>query len=273
MQADRHRSLKGKDTHMALSPDFRTYSGATRAAETAAVMDAGLRAYMLRVYNWMTSGLVLTGIVAYGIVAVPGIYDLFYPLTETPRGLMHVPGPLAYLAMFAPLAFVLVLSFGVNKLSTTAVQALFWGFCVAMGASITNIFKVYTGQSIAQVFFITAGTFAAMSLYGYTTRSDLTRFGSFLMMGLFGIIIASLVNIFLGSPMVAFAVSVIGVLVFVGLTAYDTQRIKNDYVQFAYAYGPDQAAKRSVFDSLQLLLNFINLFMLLLQLLGNRNSN
>jgi uncharacterized protein len=184
-----------------------------------------------------------------------------------------VPGPLAYVAMFAPLAFVLVLSFGVNKLSTTAVQGLFWAFCVAMGASITNIFQIYTGQSVTQVFFVTAGTFAAMSIYGYTTRSDLTKLGGFLMMGLFGIIIASLVNMFVGSGALQFAISVIGVLVFVGLTAYDTQRIKADFVQFAYAMGPQEAAKRAVFDSLQLLLNFINLFMLLLQLVGVRNNN
>jgi FtsH-binding integral membrane protein len=258
---------------MALSPDYRTYPGSTRAADTAAVLDAGLRAYMLRVYNWMTSGLLVTGIVAYGIASVPSIYELFYPMTETARGLRHVPGPLAYISMFAPLAFVLVLSFGVNKLSATTVQALFWAFCAAMGASITNIFQIYTGQSVTQVFFVTAGTFAAMSIYGYTTRSDLTKLGGFLMMGLFGIIIASLVNMFVGSGALQFAISVIGVLVFVGLTAYDTQRIKSDYVQFAYAAGPQEAAKRAVFDSLQLLLNFINLFLLLLQLVGVRNNN
>ncbi|MCW3473404.1 Bax inhibitor-1/YccA family protein [Limobrevibacterium gyesilva] len=257
---------------MALSPDYRTYTGATRAAETAAVLDAGLRAYMLRVYNWMASGLVLTGIVAYGIAST-GLFDLFYPLVMTPRGPAHVPGALAWISMFAPLAFVLVLSFGVNRLSTTAAQALYWAFCVAMGASLTNIFMIYTHDSIVRVFFISAGTFAAMSLYGYTTRADLTKMGSFLMMGLFGIIIASLVNMFLGSAGLQFAISVIGVLVFVGLTAYDTQRIKADYVQFAYAEGTEVAAKRSVYDSLQLLLNFINLFMLLLQLLGNRNSS
>jgi len=258
---------------MALSPDFRSYPGVGRAADTAAVLDAGLRAYMLRVYNWMTSGLVLTGIVAYGISNVPALYELFYPLQMTPVGPRNMPGVLAYVAMFAPLAFILVLSFGVNKLSKTAVQALFWAFCVAMGASITNIFKIYTGQSITQVFFVTAGTFAAMSIYGYTTRTDLTKFGAFLIMGLIGIIIAGLVNIFVGSSALSFAISVIGVFIFVGLTAYDTQRIKADYVQYAYAYGPDEAGKRSVFDSLTLLLNFINLFMLLLQLIGVRSSS
>jgi FtsH-binding integral membrane protein len=258
---------------MALSPDYRSYPGVGRAADTAAVLDAGLRAYMLRVYNWMTSGLVLTGIVAYGISSVPALYELFYPLQMTPVGPRNVPGVLAYVAMFSPLAFILVLTFGVNRLSKTAVQALFWAFCVAMGASITNIFKVYTGQSITQVFFVTAGTFAAMSIYGYTTRTDLTKMGSFLIMGLIGIIIAGLVNIFVGSSALHFAITVIGVFVFVGLTAYDTQRIKADYLQYAYAYGPEEAGKRSVFDSLSLLLNFINLFMLLLQLIGVRQNN
>jgi uncharacterized protein len=257
---------------MALSPDYRTYSATTGTAASAAILDTGLRAYMLRVYNWMTSGLVLTGIVAYAI-ANTSLLDLFWRTVETPRGIFHAPTALAYIAMFAPLVFVMVLSFGVNRLSTTAAQALYWAFCVAMGASLTNIFLVYAHQSIVQVFFITAATFAGMSIYGYTTRSDLTKMGSFLIMGLFGIILASLVNVFLGSTGLQFAISVIGVLVFVGLTAYDTQRIKADYVQTVYAYGPEMAAKRSVYDSLNLLLNFINLFMMLLSLLGNRNSN
>jgi FtsH-binding integral membrane protein len=256
---------------MALSPEYRTYPGA-RVEQSAAVLDAGLRAYMLRVYNWMASGLVLTGIVAF-LIANTSLINAFYPLVETPTGLRHVAGPLAWIAMISPLAFVLVLSFGVNRLSTRAVQALYWAFCVAMGASLTNIFLVYSGQSIVRVFFITAATFGAMSLWGYTTRTDLTRFGSFLMMGLIGIIIASLVNIFIGSAGLQFAVSIIGVLVFVGLTAYDTQRIKADYVQYSYEYGSEVAARRSVYDALSLLLNFINLFLLLLQLTGSRNSN
>ncbi|MBC7636856.1 MAG: Bax inhibitor-1/YccA family protein [Acetobacteraceae bacterium] len=258
---------------MAISPDFRTYTGASRASESAAALDAGLRSYMLRVYNWMASGLVLTGLVAYAIVAVPVLFNAFYPEVMTPRGLRHQPGALAYIAMFAPLAFMLVLNFGLNKLSPTAVQGLFWAFCATMGASMSSIFLVYVQSSIVQVFFITAGTFAAMSIYGYTTRSDLTRMGSFLMMGLFGILIASVVNIFLGSGALQFAISVIGVLIFTGLTAYDTQRIKADYVEYSHAYGLGEAAKRSALDSLTLLLNFINLFMMLLQLVGVRNNN
>jgi FtsH-binding integral membrane protein len=256
---------------MAYSPDPRGY--AVRAGQpAAAVLDAGLRAYMLRVYNWMASGLVLTGIVAYA-VANTSLIDVFYPLQQTAYGLRHVAGPLAWVAMFAPLGFVLVLSIGVNKLSTRTVQGLYWAFCVAMGASLTNIFLIYTHESIVRVFFIAAATFGAMSLYGYTTKTDLSRFGSFLIMGLFGVIIASVVNMFVHSSELQFAVSIIGVLVFVGLTAYDTQRIKADYIQYSYAEGSEIAARRSVFDALQLFLNFINLFMLLLQLTGNRSSS
>ena len=257
---------------MAFSPDYRTYSRAS-AATTAAVLDAGLRAYMLRVYNWMTSGLLLTGIVAW-LIAHTALIDAFYPLVQTPFGnMVRHPSALAMISIFAPLAFVLVLSMGVNRLSTTAAQALFWAFCAAMGASLTNIFLIYTSESIVRVFFITAATFAAMSIWGYSTKADLSRMGSFLMMGLIGIVIAGLVNIFLASSALQFAISIIGVVVFTGLTAYDTQRIKASYVQFAYADGTEMAGKRSVYDALSLYLNFINLFMLLLQLLGNRNSN
>jgi len=256
---------------MAFSPEYRSYPQAS-AASTAAVLDAGLRAYMLRVYNWMSSGLLLTGIVAFGI-AHTGAIDLFYPVTQTPFGTARQPTVLAMISMFAPLAFVLVLSLGVNRLSTSAAQALFWAFCGAMGLSLTNIFIIYTGESVVRVFFITAATFAATSLYGYTTKADLSRMGSFMMMGLIGIVIAGLVNLFMQSSALQFAISIIGVIVFVGLTAFDTQRIKADYVQYAYAEGVQGAAKRSVYDALSLYLNFINLFMLLLQLLGNRNNN
>lgn len=257
---------------MAYSPDYRTYPGTSGSTAATAVIDAGLRAYMLRVFNWMTSGLLLTGIIAWGI-ANTSLINLFYPAVQTPYGLVHQPSLLGMLAIFSPLAFVLVLSFGVNKLSTSTAQLLYWAFAAAMGASISNIFIIYTHDSIARVFFITAATFAAMSFYGYTTRADLSRFGSFLFMGLIGIIIASLVNIFIASSALQFAISIIGVVVFTGLTAYDTQRIKADYVQYAYAAGSELAAKRSVYDALSLYLNFINLFMLLMQLLGNRNNS
>ena len=256
---------------MAFTPQYGAYPQAS-AATNAAVIDAGLRAYMLRVYNWMSSGLLLTGIIAYAIANTSAL-GLFYHAVRTPYGTAMQPTALAMVAMFAPLGFVLVLSLGVNRLSTTAAQALFWAFCAAMGASLTNIFIVYTSESIVRVFFITAATFGAMSLWGYTTKSDLSRMGSFLMMGLFGIVIAGLVNIFMQSSALQFAISLIGVVVFTGLTAYDTQRIKADYTQYAYAAGMDGANKRSVYDALSLYLNFINLFMLLLQLLGNRNNN
>ncbi|MSP02324.1 MAG: Bax inhibitor-1/YccA family protein [Acetobacteraceae bacterium] len=256
---------------MAFSPDYRAYPN--QSATTAAVLDAGLRAYMLRVYNWMASGLLLTGIVAYAIAHTSAM-DAFYPLVRSASGRMvHSATPLAYIAMLAPLAFVLVLSFGVNRLSTTAVQGLFWAFCATMGASLTNIFMIYTGQSVMQVFFITAATFAATSIYGYTTKADLSKMGSFMMMGLFGLIVASLVNMFMQSSALQFAISLIGVVVFVGLTAWDTQRIKGDYVQFAYEEGTEGAAKRGVYDALSLYLNFINLFTSLLQLIGVRNNN
>src|ERR1700688_881 len=250
---------------MAYSPDFRAYPRAS-AATTAAVLDAGLRAYMLRVYNWMGAGLLLTGVVAYAI-ANTSLLNAFYPLVQTPFGYAHHPTALAMIAIFAPLAFVLVLSLGVNKLSTSAAQALFWVFCAAMGASLVNIFLVYTQESIVRVFFITAATFAATSVYGYTTKADLTRMGSFMMMGLFGIIIASLVNIFMQSSALQFAISIIGVVVFVGLTAWDTQRIKEMYLE---SDTDEIAGKKAGLGALALYLDFINLFMLMLQLFGQR---
>jgi len=262
---------------MAFGPDTRFTTGApgwgrTAAADAAAV-DAGLRSYMLRVYNWMASGLLLTGIVAYVIASSPELQQLFWSVGRTASGARVVsPTILGWVAMLSPLAFVLVFSFGINRMSKSTAQLLFWLFAAAMGASLSNIFLRYTGTSIASTFFITASMFAAVSLYGYTTKADLTRMGSFMMMGLIGIIIAGLVNIFLASSALAFAISVIGVVVFVGLTAYDTQRIKADYVAYAYAEGTEEAGKRSVMDALGLYLNFVNLFQLLLSLVGNRQE-
>jgi FtsH-binding integral membrane protein len=259
---------------MAYNPNSNSYRTARAgyADASTAVLDAGLRAYMLRVYNWMASGLVLTGLIAFAISHTAAM-DAFYPLVQTPQGyLVREPSILAYISIFAPLGFVMVMSFGVNKLSTTAAQALFWAFCAAMGASLTSIFMIYTQTSISEVFFITAGTFAGISLFGYTTKRDLTSLGSFFFMGLIGLILAMMVNIFLHSPAIAFAISILGVFIFVGLTAYDTQRIKANYLQFGAAYGMQMADKRSVYDALQLYLNFINLFMFLLQLFGQRNN-
>ncbi|MBS7811256.1 Bax inhibitor-1/YccA family protein [Roseococcus pinisoli] len=242
------------------------------AGVDAASIDAGLRAYMLRVYNWMASGLALTGIVAYLIANTPAIQQLFFAVVRTPRGFATAPTILGYAAIFAPLVFVLVLSFGINRVSKTTAQALFWAFCAVMGASMANIFIVYTSTSIASTFFICAAMFASMSLIGYTTKTDLTKMGSFMLMGLIGIILASVVNIFVQSPMMTFVVSILGVVIFCGLTAYDTQRIKNDYIEYSYAEGTDQAGKRSVMDALGLYLNFINLFQFLLQFAGVRRD-
>ena len=258
---------------MAFNPNqsYRTVQAGYAAAGSAA-LDAGLRAYMLRVYNWMASGLVLTGIIAYA-VANTSLINLFYHQVETAQGtLVMQPTLLGYAAIFLPLIFVMVLSFGINKLSTTNAQALFWGFCAAMGLSMANIFLIYTAVSIAAVFFITAGMFAATGLYGYVTGRDLTSWGSFLFMGLIGVLIAMVVNIFLKSPMLYFVISILGVFIFLGFTAYDTQRIKTSYVQFGSSYGLQMADKRSVYDALTLYLNFINLFMFMLQLFGQRGQ-
>ena len=263
---------------MALQPDNRFSMGASAwgrpATADAAAVDAGLRAYMLRVFNWMASGLLLTGIVSFAIASNPEVQAMFWQVTRNAAGYRTIsPTLLGWGAMLSPLAFVLVLSFGINRLSTQAAQGLFWLFCACMGASLSNIFLRYTGGSIASTFFVTAGMFAATSAYGYTTGRDLTRMGSFLMMGLIGILLAGLVNMFLQSTMLAFVTSVIGVVVFVGLTAYDTQRIKADYLEYAYAEGTDEAGKRSVMDALTLYLNFVNLFQLLLQFMGVRNND
>lgn len=250
--------------------DFR--SGWTLYGTRSAILDAGLRGYMLRVYNWMAAGLLLTAAISY-LIAETRLLDIFYPVVATVDGVqLHAPSVLAWIAMIAPLGFVLVLSFGVNRLSLTAAQVLFWLFCATMGASLTTIFISFTQQSILATFVVTAATFAGMSLYGYTTNADLSRLGSFLVMGVIGLLIAMVVNIFLHSSALQFAVSAIGVLVFTGLAAYDTQRIKTDYIEFGRYMGPEIAAKRSVYDALQLYLSFINLFMFLLQFIGLRRN-
>ena len=208
--------------------EFDSPSVAARPG-TAAVVDHGLRSYLLRVYNYMTVGLVITGLVAYGAFAASVTQSAGQITGLTQFGVVLYESPLRWIVMLAPLAFVLVLSFGINKLAPAMAQLLFWVFAGVMGLSLSSIFLVYTGQSITQVFFISAATFGAMSLYGYTTKRDLTGIGSFLIMGLFGLIIASIVNIFLQSSGLGFAISIIGVLIFVGRTAWDTQKIKESY--------------------------------------------
>jgi hypothetical protein len=223
---------------------------------TAAEVDAGLRQYMVRVYSYMAAGLALSGLVAYLAVST-GFYQ-------------QIAGtPLIWIVMLAPLGMVLLLGFGINRMSIGAAFLAFWAFAALMGLSLAGIFLVFTGASIARVFFISAATFAAMSLYGYTTGSDLSRFGAFLFMGLIGIVIASLVNIFVGSNALQFAISVIGVIVFTGLTAYDTQRIKQVYL----ASDPvNMTTKKAILGALTLYLDFINLFVMLLQLTGQRRD-
>jgi FtsH-binding integral membrane protein len=218
-------------------------------------VDIGLRQFLISVYNYMGSGLALTGLVAYG-AAESGVYN---SLTQTPL--------LLWVVILAPLALVFLLSFRIEKMSLGAAQAAFWGYASLVGLSLAGIFLVYTGESIARTFFITAATFLAMSLYGYTTRTDLSRFGSFLLMGLLGIIVAGLVNMFLASSALQLAISVIGVVIFVGLTAYDTQRIKEIYLESDSSV---VAGKKAIMGALALYLDFLNLFILLLQLTGDR---
>ncbi|MBT6858958.1 MAG: Bax inhibitor-1/YccA family protein [Rhodospirillaceae bacterium] len=250
------------DSNSRFTSSTRTMTNAQTGAGVE--IDAGLREYMLRVYNYMTSGLVLTGLIAYFSANTPVILNMLYVASE---GGNLQPTGLAYLVMFSPLAFVLVLSFGINKMQASTAQAVFWAFAAVMGLSLANIFLVYTGASITRVFFITAGTFGWMSLYGYTTKRDLSGMGSFLMMGLIGIIIASIVNMFLASSALHFVISVVGVLIFVGLTAYDTQKIKLLYME---ADSGEVMTKKAIMGALTLYLDFINLFIMLLRLFGQR---
>ncbi len=237
-------------------------SGIAQTQESA--LDVGLRQHMLKVYNYMASALLLTGIVAYGGVKIPALLNLMY--AAGPGGGLQ-PTMFAYIIMFSPLAFILILNFGIQRMQSSTAQLVFWAFAAIMGLSLTHLFLVYTGTSITRVFFITAGTFASMSLYGYTTKRDLSKFGSFLFMGLIGIVIASVVNIFMQSSAMAFVISVVGVLVFVGLTAHDTQNIKRMYVEGEHS---ETASKKAIMGALSLYLDFLNLFLMLMHLLGDR---
>jgi FtsH-binding integral membrane protein len=241
------------------------FTGLPRTASRAATYDAGLRAYMLKIYNYMGSALALTGIVALLAVQSEAFLSAMYVMEGTAITGMK---PLAWVVMLAPLGMALWLGFGLHRMSLGAAQAAFWGFAVVMGLSMTTIFLTYTGASIARVFFITAGVFGAMSLYGYTTKRDLTKLGSFLIMGMIGLIIASLVNIFLQISALQFALSIIGVLVFTGMTAYDTQKLKEIYYQLSME--GEQMAKTVIMGALTLYLDFINIFMSLMHLLGER---
>ena len=245
----------------------QNYQSRAKTADTH-IMDEGLRAYMLKVYNYMSSGILITGIISlllFKLSVVTSADGSIVSLTNIGNALYN--SALMWVVMLAPLGVVFYMSFGIRKMSAAKAQTTFWIFAALMGASLSSIFLVYTWASITRVFFITAGTFAAMSIYGYTTKRDLTKLGSFLMMGLIGIIIASVVNIFMKSSMMYFVISILGVLIFVGLTAYDTQKIKNMYL---VSDSGELMGKKAVMGALTLYLDFINLFIMLLRLFGQR---
>ncbi len=255
--------------------ELRNYQvRSTPAAGTYADIDQGLRAYMIKVYNLMGLGLLITGLAAVATImmattSTPTAYAIGDGTYLTAFGYAIFASPLKWVVILAPLAAVFFLSFRVQTMSVSAAQATFWVYAALVGLSLSSIFLVYTTASISQTFFATAAAFGALSLYGYTTKRDLTAMGSFLIMGVFGIIIASVINIFLQSSALSFAVSAIGVLVFAGLTAYDTQKIKEMYFE-----NDDVAVmgRKAIMGALQLYLDFINLFMFLIQLFGNRNN-
>ncbi|WP_133364862.1 Bax inhibitor-1/YccA family protein [Qipengyuania sediminis] len=233
---------------------FASVPRAGDAVARRATYDMGLRAHMLKIYNYMASGVLLTGIVAL----------LTY---SSGLALQFASGPLMWLVALSPLVIVMAMSFGANRFSTPTLQAMFWGFAVLMGLSMSTLFLRFTGDSIAVTFFATAGAFAGLSLWGYTTKKDLSGFGTFLIMGVVGLLIAMVINIFLQSSALALAVSLIGVLIFAGLTAYDTQRLKREY---DYLRGTEFAGKAVILGALTLYLDFINMFTFLLQFMGNR---
>jgi len=245
--------------------DNRIVRGATTVADT---MDAGLRAHMLRVYNYMVGALALTGGVAYLVANTPALLNLFYQQVATANGVAISPTILGYVVMFAPLALVFFLSFRIMQMSQAAAQATFWAYAAMVGASLVSILIVYTGASVAMTFFVTAATFGSMSLWGYTTNRDLTGMGHFLMMGVLGLFIGMIANMFFKSPAIDFAVSALGVVIFTGLTAWDTQKIKNTY----YQVGGDTAVagKAAIMGALSLYLDFLNIFLFLLRFMGNR---
>jgi len=235
------------------SPNFSF--GARVSRRSAALLDEGLRQHMLRVYNYMALGLVLTGTVAFVVASVPALY---VPIFST---------PLKWVVMLAPLAFVFFFSFRIQSMTAAGAQGMFWAFCAVMGLSLASVFLVFTGTSVARTFFIAATMFGATSLYGYTTKTDLTKFSSFLVMGLIGVVVAALVNMFMQSSALQFAISVVGIFVFLGLTAWDTQTIKE---QYAESFDAESQQKLAVSGALSLYLNFVNIFQLLLNFTGER---
>lgn len=233
------------------------YNQTAQGARIAAATDAGLRAHMLRIYNYMASAVLLSGIVAYVIASSPMLTALM------------VKSPLRWVFMLAPLAFVFIMSWRFERMSKASLQAMFWAYAACIGVSFAAILLYFTGASVARAFFMAAGLFAGLSLYGYTTKADLSKMGTILMVGLVVVLLASVVNIFLGSSALQFAVSIVGLLVFLGLTAWDTQRIKDTYVEYA---GTEVEGKIAVMDSLGLYINFVAIFQFLISLTGQRDE-
>lgn len=256
--------------------DFRNVQAQSPVgARAAADIDQGLRSYMLGVYNMMAIGLAVTGLIAFAFASMAVTTDPAASVGQLANGKMLTSlgaaiytSPLRWVVMLAPLGAVFFLSFRIERMSVAAAQLTFWVYAALVGLSLSSIFLIYTSASIVQTFFVTAASFGALSLYGYTTKRDLSAMGSFLMMGLFGLILASVVNIFLGSSALQFAVSVLGVLIFAGLTAYDTQAIKEMYFE---GDASDAMGRKIVMGALRLYLDFINMFMFLLSFLGNRD--
>ena len=248
--------------------NFNTFD---RTIADQATYDAGLRAHMVRVYNYLASGLALSGIVAFALFTIPSLQAIFFQMGMTRGGATVVVGLniLGWVAIFAPLGLLLLVSFRAAQMSTAAVQASYWAVTALMGVSLSLLLFRYTGASVARTFFVTAAAFGALSLYGYTTKRDLTAMGKFLFMGLIGLVLASLVNMFFPSGTMSFIISAVGVVIFSGLIAYDTQKIKE---QYADAWGSDAAEKVAVFGALSLYLDFVNLFQFLMSFLGQERE-
>lgn len=249
---------------MALKPRGAFQQMGVGAGTMDAALDEGLRAYMLKVYNYVGSGLALSGIVAVAFVQVPALFSLLYTMQD---GYLQRT-MLWWVVALAPLGLLFLMHHQAKSRSAGALQATYWLFCALFGASMAHVLIIYTGESVARVFFITAATFGAMSLYGYTTKRNISNWGSFLMMGLIGIIIAMVVNIFMQSEAMHFVISVLGVLIFTGLTAYDTQQIKGEFI--AHRMQGDVASKSAIMGAVRLYLDFLNMFMFMLHLFGNR---
>ena len=249
----------------------------TAAGARTAQIDEGLRAHMNKVYGTMSVGMLITFLAAWAISGLAVTTDPSAAVAQisatkylTSLGSALYASPLKWLVMFAPLIFVFGFSAGINRMSAATAQLVFYVFAAVMGVSISSIFLVFTGESIVQVFLITSIAFAGLSLWGYTTKKDISGWGSFLIMGVIGLIVASIVNIFWPMPGLAFAISILGLLIFAGLTAYDTQKIKTTYLQMAHSGDQEWLGKAAIMGALNLYLDFINMFMFLLQLLGNR---